>query len=132
MIRFADVENLLSAFDDDYLADPSFFITMRRATWNAMLRAEAPNEAPLLMPRQPSLFGLPVKFCGAMDAVAGGAYPVAAGAWARAIALVTRDPQLLVTVDENFVSPGMIRWFCRRRFGSAVADFRAAKFLKCA
>ncbi len=130
-LRFSDVENLLNEFAEEYLADPSFALVMRRSTWHAMLAAENIGGTMLTMPRQPTLFGYPVRFCGAMDAIAGTAtvFCVAAGAWREGYKLVTRGSMQL-TNDQGFSVPGYVEWYARQRWGGIVRDNRAIKLLK--
>lgn len=129
-LRFRDVENLLGAFGEAYLADPSFHIIMRRATWRTMVMGESPKEAPLLMQRNPSLFGIPVKFSAAVDAIGANNFPVLAGAWKAGYTLVDRGP-MRVTVDE-VTQKGFVVYYGAQRIGGVLRDSNAVKLLKYA
>lgn len=128
--RFSDVENLLGEFNEEYLSDPSFAIIMRAKTWRTMLAAESIADAALTMPRRPSLYGYPVRFCSAVDAIAGDAYCVVAGAWKAAYKLVALG-ELATIIDAGVTTPGFVRWHAYRRFGGVVRDCNAAKLLRC-
>ena len=130
-LRFADVETLLGEFREEYLADPSFAIIMRAATWRAMVAAENIADAALLMSRNPTLYGYPVRFSGAMPAIGGGEFPVAAGAWREGY-LLCRRGEMRVTNDIGVgITPGTYRWVAEVRYGGVVRDHRAIKLIKC-
>lgn len=124
-----DVALLLSEFNEAYLADGSFAIVMRASTWRSLVASS--GEAPFTMPRNPTLYGYPVRFCGAMPALVENAFPIVAGAWKLAYALVAREPLRLV-VDENITSPGQVKWRIYGRFGGVPKDNNSAKALKLA
>ena len=125
----ADIENLLAEFREEYLLDPTFCFIMRNATWRRLVGVSSVAGAAFTMPREPTLFGFPVKFTAAMPAVAAGAYPVAAGAWKAAYALVaTAETRVIV---DDVTAPGFLNYQISRRVGGIVRDCNAAKLLKC-
>lgn len=129
-ITFNDIERLLSEFNDEYVVESNFALIMRASTFRSIVTGESPKEAPLLMPRNPTLFGIPVRFSSAVDAVGANNFPVAAGAWKRGYVLVDlRDDY--VTQDQ-VTQPGFIKWRMDRRVGGTVRDNNAIKLLKFA
>jgi HK97 family phage major capsid protein len=132
-LLLSDVENLLAQFAEGYLLDDSFSFVMRPSTLRSIWAAgrsgyAGVTDAAFVMPRNPTLYGFPVKLTSAAPAIAGNAFPVAAGAWKRAYSLVSRGPMML-TVDE-FTVPGQVKYWARVRYGGTVRANNAAKLLR--
>lgn len=132
-IVLADIENLLGAFQEAYLLDPSFSFVMRPSTWRTVLGAPragtvASTEAPFTMELPPTLYGYPVKLSTAVPAISANSFSILAGSWQRGYALVSRGP-MLITADEVTV-PGQTKFHVRRRYGGTVRANNAAKILK--
>jgi HK97 family phage major capsid protein len=136
-ILLSDIELLLSRFAERYLLDPSFAFMMRPSTWRAVCAAGRSGtvlgvvDAAFTMRRPFTLYGYPVRLTSAMPAIAGDAFPIAAGAWRSAYALVTRGPMVIV-VDDNITSPGSVKYYIRQRYGGTVLNNDSAKVLKYA
>jgi HK97 family phage major capsid protein len=56
---------------------------------------------------------------------------VAFGNWRRAYLFTVRN-DIRVTVDDNVTTPGMVKFYVRRRVGGKVLNNEAAKLLKYA
>jgi HK97 family phage major capsid protein len=125
-----DVENLFATFAEEYLLDDSFAVMMRPSTYRSILRFANPTEAPFNMPRNPTLFGIPVRFTSAMPAVTANAFPIAAGAWRRGYALASRGN--LEIVRDQITTVGTIKFWVSQRFLGIPRDNNAIKLIKAA
>jgi HK97 family phage major capsid protein len=135
-LLLSDIENLLAAFREEYLLDPSFAFMMRPAVLRSLYAAGRTGvsgvvDAAFLMPRNPTLYGFPVKLTTAMPAIAANAFPIVAGAWKRAYALCARSP-MMVTIDASITAPGLVKYRVRRRYGATPRANDAAKLVKFA
>jgi HK97 family phage major capsid protein len=128
-LTLRSVENLLSNFKEAYLLDPSFAFMMRPSVWRSLLTGGAVVDAAFLMPRNPSLYGFPVRLTSAMPAATTNTFCIAAGAWKQAYSLVARGPMVII-VNDNITTPGTIKWHIARRFGGTVLNNDAAKLTK--
>jgi HK97 family phage major capsid protein len=135
-LLLSDIENLLAAFREEYLLDPSFCFMMRPSTWRSVFAAGRTSvsgvvDAAFLMPRNPTLYGFPVRLTTAMPAVGTNTFPIVAGAWKRAYALCARSP-MMVTIDASITAPGLVKYRVRRRYGGTPRANDAAKLVKFA
>jgi len=90
-----------------------------RALWTPSLSEGVP----------PMLLGRPVAFSEDMPAVAANAFPVAFGDF-RAGYLIVDQGGLRVTLDDNLTTPGVVRWYIRRRVGGVILNSEAIKLLR--
>ena len=118
------------SFAEEYLAEPSFAIMMRPSTFRRIVRFANPSEAVFLMPRSPTLFGIPVRFTSAMPAVAANTFPIVAGCWKRGYSLVSRGN--LSIIFDNITAPGSLKWHGQIRYGATVRNNDALKLFKAA
>jgi HK97 family phage major capsid protein len=65
-----------------------------------------------------------------MPDIAADSHPVAFGDLAAGYTFCERGA-LRVTIDDNVTTPGMVRWYIRRRVGGIVHDENAIRVLKC-
>lgn len=77
------------------------------------------------------LLGYPVTMSEAMADIGADAHPIGFGDWTRAYVLADRG-EVRVTIDDNITTPGMVKWYIRRRVGGITHDTYAARFAKCA
>lgn len=79
----------------------------------------------------PSLLGYRVEIDEAMPDVASNSHPILFGDFRRAY-LIADAGGMRVTVDDNISTPGVVRFYVRRRVGGIVADQRAVIAIKAA
>ncbi len=77
-----------------------------------------------------TLLGRPVVYAEDMPSVTGNAFPIAFGNF-RAGYLIADQGGLRMTFDE-VTTPGMLKWYVRRRVGGVILDSEAIKLLKVA
>lgn len=123
-----DVANLLGSFSEEYLLSPGFCLVMRPTTWRSLVMNDGGTDAPFTMPRNPTLFGYPVRFSGAMPALATNALPIVAGDFKRAYALGQRGP--LRVLADPYTTKGSILWTATVRYAGSPLNTNAAKALK--
>lgn len=92
-----------------------------RSLWQQSLAADTPS----------TLLGRPVFFAEDMPAIAANAFPIAFGNFGAGY-LVTDSGELRITLDDNITTPGLVRWYVRRRVGGVIYDSEAIKLLKIA
>ena len=93
--------------------------TTGRLLWSPALAENTP----------PTLLGRPVVIAEDMPAIAANAFPVAFGNF-RSGYLIGDQGQLAIGFDNNLTSPGMLKWYIRRRVGGVILDSEAIKLLK--
>jgi len=93
--------------------------TTGRALWSPALSESVP----------PTLLGRPVVVGEDMPAVAANNFPVAFGDFREGY-LVVDQGGLRLTLDDNVTSPGIVRWYVRRRVGGCVLNSEAIKVLR--
>ncbi|MCA3488301.1 MAG: phage major capsid protein [Rhodobacter sp.] len=76
-----------------------------------------------------TLLGRPVVYAEDMPAVAANAFPIAFGNF-RAGYLIADQGGLRITFDDNISTPGLLKWYVRRRVGGCILDSEAIKVLR--
>jgi HK97 family phage major capsid protein len=92
----------------------------QRSLWSPALAENTPA----------TLLGRPVAYAEDMPAVAANTFPIAFGNF-NAGYLIADQGGLRVTYDE-VTTPGLVRWYVRRRVGGTILDSEAIKLLKVA
>lgn len=92
-----------------------------RSLWHQSLSADVPS----------TLLGRPVFYAEDMPSIAANAFPIAFGSFGAGY-LVTDSGELRITLDDNITTPGLVRWYVRRRVGGVIYDSEAIKLLKIA
>jgi len=86
--------------------------------------------SPGLAESSPSTFmGRPVVIAEDMPAIAANAFPVAFGDFREGYLIADSMP-LRITVDDNVSTPGLIRFYVRRRVGGVILNSEAIKLLR--
>lgn len=78
-----------------------------------------------------TLLGYPVRIAESMPGIGAGNFPIMFGDFERGYILCEHGG-LRVTVDDNLTSPGLVKWYIRRRLGGGVFDNNAVRVLKVA
>lgn len=76
-----------------------------------------------------TLLGRPVVIAEDMPAIAAGSFPIAFGDFGQGY-LIADQGGLMMTVDDNVTTPGIVRWYIRRRVGGVILNSEAIKLLK--
>lgn len=76
-----------------------------------------------------TLLGYPVAIAESMPGVAANTLPIMFGDFSRAYILCDNGG-LRVTVDDNVTTPGLIKWYLRKRLGGIVYDQNAVRVIK--
>jgi len=90
-----------------------------RSLWSPALSEASPA----------TLLGRPVVIAEDMSAIAANAFPIAFGNFSAGY-LIADQGGLRITVDDNISTPGLIRFYVRRRVGGIILDSEAIKLLK--
>jgi len=86
--------------------------------------------SPALAESSPSMFmGRPVVIAEDMPAIAANTFPVAFGDFREGYLIADSMP-LRITVDDNISTPGLIRFYVRRRVGGVILNSEAIKLLR--
>lgn len=95
--------------------------TQGRSLWAPALSEAAPA----------TLLGRPVVIAEDMQAIAANNFPIAFGNFASGY-LIADQGGLRITVDDNISTPGLVKFYVRRRVGGVILDSEAIKLLKVA
>lgn len=90
-----------------------------RHIWQQSLAADVPS----------TLLGRPVFFAEDMPSWGSNNFPIAFGNFGAGY-LITDSGDLRITLDDNITTPGLVRWYVRRRVGGVIYDSEAIKLLK--
>lgn len=90
-----------------------------RHIWQQALSADMPN----------TLLGRPVFFAEDMPNWGANNFPIAFGNFGAGY-LIADSGDLRITLDDNITTPGLVRWYLRRRVGGVIYDSEAIKLLK--
>lgn len=86
--------------------------------------------APALAEGAPAtLLGRPVVIAEDMPAIAANSFPVAFGDF-RAGYLIADQGSLRITIDDNITTPGLVKFYVRRRVGGIIYNSEAIKLLR--
>jgi len=86
--------------------------------------------SPALAENAPAMFmGRPVVIAEDMPAIAANSFPVAFGDFREGYLIADSMP-LRITVDDNISTPGLIRFYVRRRVGGVILNSEAIKLLR--
>ena len=77
----------------------------------------------------PTLLGRPVVIAEDMPAIAANAFPIAFGDFNEGY-LIADQGTLRITVDDNITTPGLVKFYVRRRTGGIVYNSEAIKLLR--
>jgi HK97 family phage major capsid protein len=78
-----------------------------------------------------TLLGYPVAIAESMAGVAANTLPILFGDFSRAYILCDHGG-MRVTIDDNVTTPGLIKWYLRKRLGGIVYDNNAVRAIKVA
>lgn len=93
--------------------------TLGRPLWHAAIAESSPS----------TLLGRPVVIAEDMPAIAANAFPIAFGDFSQGY-LVADSGSLAVGVDNNITTPGLVKFYVRRRVGGNILNSEAIKLLK--
>lgn len=93
--------------------------TTGRLLWSPALAENTP----------PTLLGRPVVIAEDMPAIAANAFPVAFGDFREGY-LIADQGTLRISVDDNISTPGLVKFYVRRRVGGIIYNSEAVKLLK--
>ena len=86
--------------------------------------------SPALAENTPAtLLGRPVVIAEDMPAIAANAFPICFGDFSTGY-LIADQGQLMVSVDSNITTPGVVKFYVRRRVGGVILNSEAIKVLK--
>lgn len=86
--------------------------------------------APSMAENAPATFlGRPVVIAEDMPAIAANAFPIAFGDFNQGY-LIADQGQLMIGLDNNITTPGLLKWYVRRRVGGVILNSEAIKLLK--
>jgi HK97 family phage major capsid protein len=93
--------------------------TMGRLLWSPALAENTPA----------TLLGRPVVIAEDMPAIAANTFPIAFGDFTAGY-LIADQGGLRITVDDNITTPGLVKFYVRRRTGGTIYDSEAIKLLR--
>ena len=86
--------------------------------------------SPALAENTPAtLLGRPVVIAEDMPSIAANAFPICFGDFSQGY-LVADQGQLAIGIDNNITTPGIVKWYVRRRVGGITLNSEAIKVLK--
>ena len=86
--------------------------------------------SPALAENTPAtLLGRPVVIAEDMPSIAANAFPICFGDFSQGY-LVCDQGQLAIGIDNNITTPGLVKWYIRRRVGGTILNSEAIKVLK--
>ena len=79
----------------------------------------------------PMLLGFPVAIDEAVPDIGPNTFPVAFGDFKKGYGICDLG-SLRITIDDNITSPGLVKFYFRKRIGGCVLDNSAVRWIKCA
>src|SRR5690606_9846299 len=77
------------------------------------------------------LMGYPVAIDEAMPDIGSNTFPVGFGDFSRGYGIFDLGG-LRITIDDNITTPGLVKYYFRKRVGGCVLNNNAVRFIKCA